>query len=136
MTIKMTKDGRAQNAGYIERLPDLRGLLQKKSHFLLGPRQTGKTSLIHHSLGGTKVYDLLDIYLYGPSPEPGSDRRRVGPRRPKGGHRRDSTAARAVQPLLLEEMKSLLLMEGVHAQKPLKRLVIIALCEAGKDVAK
>ena len=31
---------------YIERVLDLPSLLQKKSHFLFGPRQTGKTSLI------------------------------------------------------------------------------------------
>jgi predicted AAA+ superfamily ATPase len=49
---------------YIERALDLSSLLQKKSHFLFGPRQTGKTSLIHHSLKGIKLYDLLDTSLY------------------------------------------------------------------------
>ena len=49
---------------YIERALDLPSLLQKKSHFLFGPRQTGKTSLIRHSLKGVKSYDLLDISVY------------------------------------------------------------------------
>ncbi len=49
---------------YIERLLDLRGLLEKKSHFLFGPRQTGKSFLIAHSLKGVRVYDLLDTSIY------------------------------------------------------------------------
>jgi len=64
MTTKMTKGAKAQNGGYIERLLDIRSLLEKKSHFLLGPRQTGKTSLIRHSLEGIKVYDLLETSTY------------------------------------------------------------------------
>ena len=44
----------------LRRLLDLPALLQKKSHFLLGPRQTGKTFLIRHSLPDARVYDLLD----------------------------------------------------------------------------
>lgn len=50
--------------GYIERAVDLRQLLAKKSHFLLGPRQTGKTALIAHSLPDVRVYDLLDSTTY------------------------------------------------------------------------
>jgi len=49
---------------YIERILDLPALLQKKSHFLFGPRQTGKTSLIRHSLKGVRSYDLLDTSVY------------------------------------------------------------------------
>jgi len=49
---------------YVKRLLDLPALLQKKSHFLLGPRQTGKTFLIHDTMKGVKVYDLLDASLY------------------------------------------------------------------------
>ncbi|MCX7049256.1 MAG: AAA family ATPase [Candidatus Sumerlaeota bacterium] len=45
---------------FVERTLDLAALLRKKSYFLLGPRQTGKTSLVRHSLKDTKVYDLLD----------------------------------------------------------------------------
>jgi predicted AAA+ superfamily ATPase len=48
----------------IPRLLDLRTLLQRKSHFLLGPRQTGKTTLIRQSLPGVPVYDLLDSAVY------------------------------------------------------------------------
>jgi predicted AAA+ superfamily ATPase len=49
---------------YIERLVDLEALLDKKSHFLLGPRQTGKTFLIRHTLANARVYDLLDAEIY------------------------------------------------------------------------
>ena len=49
---------------YIERALDLPSLLQKKSHFLFGPRQTGKTSLIRHSLKEVKSYDLLDTSVF------------------------------------------------------------------------
>lgn len=49
---------------YIDRALDLKSLLEKKSHFLLGPRQTGKTFLIRHTLKGVKVYDLLDTSVY------------------------------------------------------------------------
>jgi predicted AAA+ superfamily ATPase len=49
---------------YIERVLDLPSLLRKKSHFLFGPRQTGKTSLIRHSLKGVRSYDLLDTSVY------------------------------------------------------------------------
>ncbi len=48
----------------IERIPDLPALLKKKSHFLLGPRQTGKTFLIRRSQKGARVYDLLDTSIY------------------------------------------------------------------------
>lgn len=50
----------SENIPYIERLVDLNVLLNKKSHFLLGPRQTGKTFLIRHTLKNVRVYDLLD----------------------------------------------------------------------------
>lgn len=49
---------------YIDRTLDLKVLLDKKSHFLLGPRQTGKSSLIAHSLQGVRVYDLLDTTVF------------------------------------------------------------------------
>lgn len=45
---------------FVPRVLDLPGLLAKKSHFLLGPRQTGKTTLIRHSLPGRPRYDLLE----------------------------------------------------------------------------
>ena len=49
---------------YIELGLDLPSLLLKKSHFLFGPWQTGKTSLIRHSLKGVRSYDLLDTSVY------------------------------------------------------------------------
>jgi predicted AAA+ superfamily ATPase len=49
---------------YVERVLNLPLLLQKKSHFLFGPRQTGKTSLIRHLLEGVRSYDLLDNSVY------------------------------------------------------------------------
>ncbi len=55
MTMKQT---------YVERALDLHALLERKSHFLLGPRQTGKSSLLRHTLPGVKVYDLLDTTTY------------------------------------------------------------------------
>ena len=45
---------------YVERVLDLPALIQKKSHFLFGPRQTGKSSLIRQTLPGVRLYDLLD----------------------------------------------------------------------------
>ena len=49
---------------WVPRALDLPGLLAKRSHFLLGPRQTGKTSLVHRSLKDAKIYDLLDTSVY------------------------------------------------------------------------
>ena len=48
----------------VERVLNLPALLQKKSYFLLGPRQTGKTFLIKHALSNAHVYDLLDHSVY------------------------------------------------------------------------
>lgn len=49
---------------FIPRDMDLADLLKQKSYFLLGPRQTGKTSLILHTLPDAKIYDLLDSSIY------------------------------------------------------------------------
>jgi uncharacterized protein len=66
---------------YIERVLDLPFLLQKKSHFLFGPRQTGKTSLIRHSLKGVRSYDLLDNSVYlSLSQDPGRIAQEINPR--------------------------------------------------------
>jgi predicted AAA+ superfamily ATPase len=51
-------------APYIERIIELPTRLAKKSHFLLGPRQTGKSFLIAHTLPGVRLYDLLDSATY------------------------------------------------------------------------
>jgi len=50
---------------YITRHLDFSTRLSNKSYFLFGPRQTGKTSLIHHSLQNYRYYNLLktDVYL-------------------------------------------------------------------------
>ncbi len=49
---------------YIQRKIDILPILEKKSLFLFGPRQTGKTSLIKNTLPGIRVYDLLDSDIY------------------------------------------------------------------------
>jgi predicted AAA+ superfamily ATPase len=50
---------------FIKRQLNLLKILQKKSYFLFGPRQTGKTSLIQHTLSEYRYYNLLktDVYL-------------------------------------------------------------------------
>lgn len=49
---------------WVDRQLDISALLNKRSFFLLGPRQTGKTSLIHRTLPDTLFYDLLDSTNY------------------------------------------------------------------------
>jgi predicted AAA+ superfamily ATPase len=51
-------------AAYVDRTLDVQALVRSKSHFLLGPRQTGKSTLIRHALPGVRVYDLLDHATY------------------------------------------------------------------------
>jgi predicted AAA+ superfamily ATPase len=66
---------------YIERALDLSSLLHKKSHFLFGPRQTGKTSLVRYSLKGVRSYDLLDTSVYlALSQNPGRISQQLNPR--------------------------------------------------------
>src|SRR5215510_13256541 len=64
MTTHMTTLSPTDNPPYIERTLNLSALLEKKSHFLFGPRQTGKSFLIQHTLSGVRVYDLLDTATY------------------------------------------------------------------------
>jgi len=65
---------------WVPRLLDLPGLLAKRSHFLFGPRQTGKTSLVRHSLKDAKVYDLLDTSVFlALSRNPGRLAEELGP---------------------------------------------------------
>ena len=45
---------------YIERKFDVLAALGRKSIFLLGPRQTGKTFLIRHVLRNYRFYNLLE----------------------------------------------------------------------------
>ena len=49
MTTEVTVTASASSPA-IGRLPDLAGWLRKKSHFLFGPRQTGKSFLIRQLL--------------------------------------------------------------------------------------
>lgn len=42
----------------------LKGPLSRKSQFLLGPRQVGKTHLIHHEFSDIQFFDLLDQDIY------------------------------------------------------------------------
>jgi predicted AAA+ superfamily ATPase len=66
---------------WVPRVLDLPALLATRSHFLLGPRQTGKTSLIRNTLRDAKVYDLLDTSVYlALSQRPGRLAEELGPR--------------------------------------------------------
>ncbi len=48
----------------IPRLLNISEVLERKSCFLFGPRQTGKSTLIRQQLADCPVYDLLDQSLY------------------------------------------------------------------------
>ena len=48
----------------IHRAADLAAWLSRKSLFLFGPRQTGKTWLVRQALPKARVYDLLDSSIY------------------------------------------------------------------------
>jgi predicted AAA+ superfamily ATPase len=60
----MSDTAPVDDAPFVKRAADLRAWLEKKSHFLFGPRQTGKTTWIRHTLPGVRVYDLLDSAVY------------------------------------------------------------------------
>lgn len=60
----MTTDQTLNMTLSVKRAVDLRTLLEKKSHFLFGPRQTGKTYLLHRDLGDLPIYDLLDSSVF------------------------------------------------------------------------
>jgi predicted AAA+ superfamily ATPase len=64
MTMKPTNQKPAEKPQFVERILDLAALVEKKSYFLFGPRQTGKTSLILHSLPQAPFYNLLDTSMY------------------------------------------------------------------------
>lgn len=49
---------------FIERTADLRAWIGQKSHFLFGPRQTGKTTWIRRTFPDVPLYDLLDSAVY------------------------------------------------------------------------
>lgn len=75
-------DPNKQTSGQqIDRFVNLQALLEKKSHFLLGPRQTGKTFLVRHTLKNARVYDLLDHAVYlALSQNPGRMAQELGPK--------------------------------------------------------
>ena len=64
MTMKSSNKSIDTDSSWVERILDLPALLEKKSHFLFGPRQTGKTFLISHSLPNVRIYDLLNSSVY------------------------------------------------------------------------
>jgi predicted AAA+ superfamily ATPase len=64
MTMQLSPTKTFESIPRVERIVDLNDLLGKKSHFLFGPRQTGKTFLIRHTLKGVRLYDLLDSSTY------------------------------------------------------------------------
>jgi len=49
---------------YVPRVLDIARLARRKSLFLFGPRQTGKTALVRHALPQARVYDLLDADIF------------------------------------------------------------------------
>ena len=55
MTTRMSIQQGSGRVPFIERLADLPGWLGKKSHFLFGPRQTGKTTWIRRVLPEARV---------------------------------------------------------------------------------
>ena len=60
-----------ENIPYIDRLVDLNALLEKKSYFLFGPRQTGKTTMalqIREDWKGDTIFASADTVL-PPGPE-------------------------------------------------------------------
>lgn len=72
---------REKGSLYIERSIDLADVLKKKSCFLFGPRQTGKSSLIRHALSQHRAYNLLESETYLKlSRAPARMREEIGPR--------------------------------------------------------
>lgn len=65
---------------FVARRLDLAALLASKSHFLFGPRQTGKSAWIRRSLPTVRNYDLLDSSTYlSLSRDPGRLAQELGP---------------------------------------------------------
>jgi predicted AAA+ superfamily ATPase len=64
MTMESTHGKSPETAPIVPRLLNLKDLLRQKSHFLFGPRQTGKTFLARGTLKQARFYDLLDSSVY------------------------------------------------------------------------
>jgi predicted AAA+ superfamily ATPase len=79
--MSLSDPNRQTGGQQIDRFVNLQALLEKKSHFLLGPRQTGKTFLVQHTLKNARVYDLLDYAVYlALSQNPGRMAQELGPK--------------------------------------------------------
>ncbi len=66
---------------YLQRILNVDILLQRKSCFLFGPRQTGKSSLIRHTLRSAPIYNLLDPDVFLKlSYSPGRLKEELGPK--------------------------------------------------------
>ena len=80
MTMEKTNQAIGDPSPGIPRILDLEKLLGRKSHFLFGPRQTGKTFLARRGLRNAKFYDLLDSSIYlALSRNPGRIAEEIGP---------------------------------------------------------
>jgi predicted AAA+ superfamily ATPase len=64
MTMNTTRIKANETFPAVPRLLNLEELLRQKSHFLFGPRQTGKTFLARRMLKNARFYDLLDSSTY------------------------------------------------------------------------
>lgn len=60
----METPSRQPDPPVIARTLDLRALAARKSHFVFGPRQTGKTFLVRQALADARLYDLLDSSVF------------------------------------------------------------------------
>src|SRR3989304_8575117 len=66
---------------HVDRLPDLAAWSARKSLFLFGPRQTGKTTLIRRPLPRARLYDRLDSSVFlALGQHPGRLGEELGPR--------------------------------------------------------
>lgn len=66
---------------FVDRVADLAAWSARKSFFLFGPRQTGKTTLVRRQLPQARVYDLLDSSVFLQlSQNPGRLGEEIGPR--------------------------------------------------------
>jgi len=95
---------------FIPRALDLSSLLRRKTHFLFGPRQTGKSFLIRRQLPDVRVYNLLDTATFlALSQNPGRMAQEIGPRE-------NLVAIDEIQrlPILLNEVHLLIEDRGVR----------------------
>jgi predicted AAA+ superfamily ATPase len=109
MTMAPTKR-HANTPEFIPRALDLSSMVRRKSYFLFGPRQTGKSFLIRHQLQGIRVYNLLDTATFlALSQNPGRLAQELAPRD-------KIVVIDEVQrlPILLNEVHLLMEERGIH----------------------